>query len=210
MGKGMRTQQKIYDYILEYRHKNGITPTVREICAAVGLHSTSAVHAHLKSLEQQGRIARTPSKQRSIVVSEQPMDDNREKDFPINVPLVGNVAAGQPILAIENIEESFPLPPMFMRGAEQGEIFMLHVEGESMIDAGIMPGDILIVRKDLSIQSGDIVVARVRRENATVKRFFDEDGRVRLQPENSSMDPIYVQYADLEIDGKIIGLLRSY
>jgi len=164
---------------------------------------------HLKQLEQQGRIIRTPSKQRSIVVPET-LETKDENNSPINVPLVGNIAAGQPILAIENIETSFPLPPMFVRGAQEGEIFMLHVKGDSMIDAGIIPGDILIVRKDLQIENGDIVVARVHGERATVKRFFDENSQIRLQPDNADMAPIYVRHADLDIDGKVVGLLRSY
>ncbi|MDR1619098.1 MAG: transcriptional repressor LexA [Clostridiales bacterium] len=206
MKKLINSQQAIYEYIVDYYQKNSIPPTVREICAAVGLNSTSTVHAHLAKLEENGLIQRNPSKQRSIVITEM----QNAQGMP--VPLVGNVAAGTPILAVENIEEEYQMPPQFLKGGKAGEVFMLRVEGNSMVDIGMLNRDQIIVHNGLQVNNGDIVVARIQGERATVKRFFQEgdSGRIRLQPENSTMQPIYVAFNDIEIVGKVIGLLRAY
>ncbi len=206
--KKLRNPQKaIYDFIVSYYEKNSFPPTVREICTAVGLASTSTVHAHLTKLEQQGLIQRNPAKQRSLVIT-----DSQVASGGMPVPLVGNVAAGSPILAIENIEEEFVLPPQLLHGASKDEVFILKIEGSSMIDAGMFHGDYIVVHNGLQTHNGDIVVARIQGERATVKRFYEdkENNRVRLQPENSTMQPIYVAYSDVEVVGKVIGLMRSY
>lgn len=200
-------QKAIYDFIVSYYEQHSFPPTVREICSAVGLSSTSTVHAHLAKLEQKGLIVRNPAKQRSLVIA-----DSQAVQPGMAVPLVGNVAAGMPILAVENIEEEFLLPPQLLHGAGRDEVFLLKIEGSSMIDAGMFNGDYIVVHNGLQAENGDIVVARIQGEHATVKRFFEdkENGRVRLQPENAAMSPIYVAYSDVEIVGKVIGLLRSY
>jgi repressor LexA len=205
MKKLNNPQKAIYDFIVSYYEKNSFPPTVREICTAVGLASTSTVHAHLAKLEQKGLIQRNPAKQRSLVITEP-----QTGAAGVNVPLVGNVAAGTPILAIENIEDEFPLPPQLLHGAGKDEVFILKIEGSSMIDAGMLNGDYILVHNGLQVSNGDIVVARIQGERATVKRFYEEKGRVRLQPENSTMQPIYVAYSDVEVVGKVIGLMRSY
>ncbi|MDL2258356.1 transcriptional repressor LexA [Eubacteriales bacterium OttesenSCG-928-K08] len=198
--------QEIYDFIVSFIEDNSIPPTVREICAAVGLASTSTVHAHLKTLEKRGMIQRDPAKQRSIVLTA------AQNSGSLTVPVVGNVAAGLPILALENIEEEFAIPSQWLHGAKKGEVFILTVEGSSMIDIGMFNGDYIIVHNGLQVNNGDIVVARIYGERATVKRFYEErdQQRVRLQPENETMQPIYVAYNDIEIVGKVIGLVRSY
>lgn len=205
MKKLNNPQKSIYDFIVSYYEKNSFPPTVREICTAVGLASTSTVHAHLAKLEQKGLIQRNPTKQRSLVITEP-----QNSAAGISVPLVGNVAAGTPILAIENIEDEFPLPPQLLHGAGKDEVFILRIEGSSMIDAGMLNGDYILVHNGLQVSNGDIVVARIQGERATVKRFYEEKGRVRLQPENATMQPIYVAYSDVEVVGKVIGLMRSY
>ncbi len=205
MKKLNNPQMAIYDFIVSYYEKNSFPPTVREICTAVGLASTSTVHAHLAKLEQKGLIQRNPTKQRSLVITEP-----QNGAAGISVPLVGNVAAGTPILAVENIEDEFPLPPQLLHGASKDEVFMLRIEGSSMVDAGMLNGDYILVHNGLQVNNGDIVVARIQGERATVKRFYEEKGRVRLQPENATMQPIYVAYSDVEVVGKVIGLMRSY
>ncbi len=233
MKKLANPQQQIYEYIISYSREHAYPPSIREICKAVGLNSTATVYVHLKNLEQKGLIVRDPTKQRSIQVPAlQPQqsafaagsyapqrfachepDVTRysfsEETAQHNVPLVGDVAAGVPILAAENIEDAFPLPNMLVRGKPVDELYMLRVEGDSMIDAGIQSGDILVVQHDCDCENGDIVVARVQGEAATVKRLYREKTRVRLQPENALYSPIYVRFDELEIDGKVIGLLRS-
>lgn len=221
MKKLINPQQQIYDFIIAYSREHAYPPSIREICQAVGLNSTATVYVHLKNLEQRGLIFRDPTKQRSIQVAAlQMLPDastvgtasarySRSNTAPDCVPLVGDVAAGVPILATENVEEAFPLPDMLMRGCSSEELFMLRVEGESMIDAGIRSGDILVVQHDCRCEDGDIVVARVQGESATVKRLYREKTRARLQPENALYDPIYVPYPELEIAGKVIGLLRA-
>lgn len=207
MKKLSNPQKAIYDFIVSYYEKNSFPPTVREICSAVGLASTSTVHAHLTKLEQNGLIQRNPAKQRSLVITEP-----QASAVGMPVPLVGNVAAGTPILAVENIEDEFILPPQLLHGARKDEVFLLKVEGSSMIDAGMFHGDYIVVHNGLQVNNGDIVVARIQGERATVKRFFEDkdNGRVRLQPENTTMQPIYVAYNDVEVVGKVIGLMRSY
>jgi len=200
-------QQVILDYMIEYTEEHSYPPSVREICAAVGLKSTATVHAHLCNLEKRGLITRDSSKQRAIIINTENIPGRGEKKY--SVPLVGHVAAGLPMLAAENIEDAFPLPDVLTHGKEPEEIYMLRVEGESMRDAGIRDGDILVVNHDCICNNGDIVVARVSGESATVKRFYREKDRVRLQPENELFEPIYVALNEVEISGKVIGLLRS-
>jgi len=203
MKKLANSQQAIYEFIVSYYEEHAYPPTVREICRAVGLSSTSTVHTHLNKLEQRGLIRRDPAKQRSIVITEQ-------SGVGQLVPLVGNVAAGTPILAVENIEDEFPMPPMLLHGGRKGELFVLRVEGNSMIDAGIYNGDYIVVHNGLGYDNGDVVVVRIQGERATVKRIYREQDRVRLQPENAAMQPIYVAYGDIEVIGKVVGLMRSY
>jgi len=203
MKKLANSQQAIYEFIVSYYEEHAYPPTVREICRAVGLSSTSTVHTHLNKLEQRGLIKRDPAKQRSIVITEQ-------SGVGQLVPLVGNVAAGTPILAVENIEDEFPMPPMLLHGGRKGELFVLRVEGNSMIDAGIYNGDYIVVHNGLAYDNGDVVVVRIQGERATVKRIYREQDQVRLQPENAAMQPIYVAYGDIEVIGKVVGLMRSY
>jgi len=203
MKKLANSQQAIYEFIVSYYEEHAYPPTVREICRAVGLSSTSTVHTHLNKLEQRGLIRRDPAKQRSIVITEQ-------SGVGQLVPLVGNVAAGTPILAVENIEDEFPMPPMLLHGGRKGELFVLRVEGNSMIDAGIYNGDYIVVHNGLAYDNGDVVVVRIQGERATVKRIYREQDQVRLQPENAAMQPIYVAYGDIEVIGKVVGLMRSY
>jgi len=200
-------QQVILDYMISFTEEHAYPPSVREICAAVGLKSTATVHTHLRNLEKRGLITRDPSKQRAVFINMDQLPDKEEKQFA--VPLIGRVAAGIPMLAAENIEDAFPLPDMLMHGKEPAEVYMLRVDGESMRDVGIRDGDILVVNHNCNCANGDIVVARVQGESATVKRFFREKDRVRLQPENDLFEPIYVPFDEVEISGKVIGLLRT-
>lgn len=197
-----KRQRQILDFIMSEIHRKGYPPSVREIGKAVGLSSSSTVHSHLAGLERKGYLRRDPTKPRALEVL-----GYRETDGPIqadkvrSVPLVGRIAAGTPVLAQENIEDVLPLPKEMV----DENSFLLKVEGESMIDAGICDGDFLVVRQQNTATNGDIVVALVD-EDATVKRFFKEDGIVRLQPENRAMAPIYVD--DALILGKATALLR--
>ena len=193
-------QQEILEYIKETILKKGYPPAVREICEAVHLKSTSSVHSHLETLEEKGYIRRDPTKPRTIEI----IDDcfNLTRREVVNVPLVGTVAAGVPLLAEENIENYYPIPVELLPNAET---FMLNVKGNSMINAGIFDGDQLIVERCSTAYDGEIVVALVD-DSATEKRFYKEDGYYRLQPENDEMDPIIVDH--LEILGKVIGLFR--
>lgn len=209
MKKLSNPQQTIYEYILSYTAEHSYPPSVREICTAVGLSSTSTVHAHMRSLEKRGLIVRDGNKQRAINVTDAQPRNTIQTSERFAVPLVGRVAAGLPMLAAENIEDAFPLPDILMHGREPEQVFMLRVNGESMINAGICSGDILVVNHDSACVDGDIVVARVFGESATVKRFYRERDRVRLQPENDLFEPIYVPFDEVEIAGKVIGLLRS-
>lgn len=193
-------QQEILEYIKQNILKKGYPPAVREICEAVHLRSTSSVHAHLETLEKNGYIRKDPSKPRTIEIVDDTFNLTRREIA--NVPVIGRVAAGQPILAEENITDYFPLPVDMLPNEET---FMLKVKGDSMINAGIFNGDNVIVSRQRTASNGEIVVAMVE-DGATVKRFYREDGHYRLQPENDSMDPIIVN--DVTILGKVIGLVR--
>lgn len=201
-GKITAKQQEILDFIKsEILHK-GYPPAVRDICEAVHLKSTSSVHSHLETLEKNGYIRRDPTKPRAIEI----IDENfyMLRHEVVNVPLVGTVAAGQPILAAENIESYFPIPAEYMPNAET---FMLKVKGDSMINVGIYDGDQIIVEQQSTAKNGDIVVALVD-DSATVKTFYKENGHYRLQPENDSMNPIIVD--EVTILGKVFGIFRLF
>ena len=199
-GKISAKQKEILEYIKSEILSKGYPPAVREICEAVDLKSTSSVHSHLETLEKNGYIRRDPTKPRAIEI----IDDNFNltRREVVNVPIIGQVAAGQPLLAVENIENYFPIPTEFMPNAET---FMLKVKGDSMINAGIFNGDKILVQKQSDAQNGDIVVALVD-DSATVKTFYKEDGHFRLQPENDTMDPIIVN--ECSILGKVFGIMR--
>ena len=199
-GRITKKQTEILEYIKSQILNKGYPPSVRDICEAVNLKSTSSVHAHLETLEKNGYIRREPTKPRAIEI----IDDNFNltRREVINVPLVGRVAAGEPILAVENILSYFPIPAEFMPNTE---LFMLTVKGESMINAGIYDGDNIIVSRQNTAHNGEMVVALVD-DSATVKRFYKEEGHIRLQPENDYMDPIIVD--NCEIIGKVIGIIR--
>ncbi|MBE5964749.1 MAG: transcriptional repressor LexA [Lachnospira sp.] len=199
-GRITAKQQEILDFIKNEILSKGYPPAVREICEAVNLKSTSSVHSHLETLEKNGYIRRDPTKPRTIEI----IDDNFNltRREIVNVPLVGQVAAGQPILAVENITDYFPMPVEIM---PNNETFMLKVKGDSMINMGIYDGDLILVKKQETAHNGEVIVALVD-DSATVKRFYKEDGRYRLQPENDFMEPIYVDH--VEILGKVIGLMR--
>ena len=198
MRSSEQSQRKILDFIKREIELKGYPPSVREICHAVGLKSTSTVHAHLNQLEDKGMIRRDPTKPRALEVLDNPLSRGR------TIPLVGRVTAGQPILAVENIED-YIVFPQDMLGRD--ELFALHVQGESMIEAGIMDGDIVVVHKQDDAENGDIVVAMLGDE-ATVKRIFYEKDRVRLQPENPTMKPIYAP--SVEVLGKVTALFRQF
>ena len=201
-GRISTKQQEILDFIKSEIINKGYPPAVREICEAVHLKSTSSVHSHLETLEKNGFIRRDPTKPRAIEI----MDDdfNLARREVVNVPMIGEIAAGEPIFADQNIEGYFPLLPENM---PTGEAFMLRVRGESMINVGIYDGDQILVRKQNTARNGDIVV-RLVDDSATVKTFYQEDGHYRLQPENDSMDPIIVDH--VEVLGKLAGLYRTY
>jgi len=198
-GKISSKQREILEYIKQEILNKGYPPAVREICEAVHLKSTSSVHSHLETLEKNGYIRRDPTKPRAIEIIDDNFNLTREV---VNVPIIGQVAAGQPLLAVENIENYFPIPTEFMPNAET---FMLKVKGDSMINAGIFNGDKILVQKQSDAQNGDIVVALVD-DSATVKTFYKEDGHFRLQPENDTMDPIIVN--ECSILGKVFGIMR--
>ena len=201
-GKISAKQEQILNYIKECILDKGYPPTVRDICFAVGLSSTSTVHSHLNSLEQNGYIRRDPSKPRAIEIVDDEFNLTRRE--VVNVPVIGTVAAGQPILAEENITDYFPVLPEFLT---TNQTFMLKVKGDSMINAGILYGDTIIVEQTNTAKNGDIVVALID-DSATVKTYYKENGHYRLQPENDTMEPIIVD--DLMIIGRVIGLFRSY
>ena len=201
-GKITDKQSQILEYIKSEILNKGYPPSVRDICQAVNLKSTSSVHSHLETLEKNGYIRRDPTKPRTIEI----LDDNFNlvRREVVNVPMVGTVAAGQPILAIENIDNYFPIPSEYMPNEET---FMLKVKGESMINAGILDGDNILVKRQSTAKNGDMVVALVD-DSATVKTFYKENGHIRLQPENDDMDPIIVP--DCEIIGKVFGVFRFF
>ncbi len=193
-------QSQLLQFIKSEILNHGYPPSVRDICDAVNLKSTSSVHAHLESLEKNGYIRRDPAKPRAIEI----IDDNFNlvRREVVNVPLIGNVAAGGPLLAVENVTNYFPIPAELL---PNDDIFMLNVKGDSMVNMGIFDGDQIIVRKQATARNGEVVVALVD-DSATVKRFYKEDGYIRLQPENDYMEPIIVN--DCTILGKVIGLFR--
>ena len=199
-GRITKKQTEILEYIKSQILNKGYPPSVRDICTAVNLKSTSSVHAHLETLEKNGYIRRDPTKPRAIEI----IDDNFNltRREVVNVPLIGQVAAGQPLLAVENITGYFPIPAEFI---PKEEVFMLNVKGESMVNAGIYDGDQIIVKQQSTASNGEIVVALVD-DSDTVKRFYKENGHIRLQPENDFMEPIIVD--SCEIIGKVIGLIR--
>ena len=199
-GKISAKQKEILEFIKNEIINRGYPPSVREICEAVNLRSTSSVFSHLNTLEKNGYIRRDPTKPRAIEI----VDDNFNltRREVVNVPMVGQVAAGQPILATENIEGYFPLPVEYVPNADT---FILKVKGESMINAGIFDGDIIFVEKTNNVRNGDTVVALID-DSATVKTFYKEAGHIRLQPENDSMEPIIVE--NCEIIGKVFGVFR--
>ena len=199
-GKITSKQTEILEYIKECILKKGYPPAVREICAAVHLKSTSSVHSHLETLERNGYIRRDPTKPRTIEIIDDSFNLTRRE--VVNVPLVGTVAAGLPLLAEENIENYFPIPVEMLPNKE---VFMLRVKGDSMIEAGIYDGDQVVVERSATAANGEKVVALVE-DSATVKTFYKEKGHYRLQPENSSMEPIIVD--EVTILGKVIGLIR--
>jgi len=202
-----KRQQEIFEFIKRYSGKHGYPPTVRDIGKAVGLASSSTVHAHLANLEKVGLLRRDPSKPRAIELLDragQIVSDNvRQLVRPGGLPLVGHVAAGAPILAEENIEEYVQVPPL--AGGDQGE-YVLRVRGDSMKNVGILQGDYVVVRPQDNASDGDIVVALVG-EEATVKRYFKESDHVRLQPENETMEPI--RSKEVKVLGRVVGLFRS-
>lgn len=194
-------QSEIYEFIRQEVLDKGYPPSVREICAKVGLSSTSTVHSHLSKLEKKGLIKRDPTKPRAIEIIKDPI----AKKEMVDIPIIGKVQAGQPILAVENIEDYFTIPLNFVRG--NNDLFILKISGESMIEAGIYDGDLAIIEKVNSAENGEIVVALIENE-ATIKRFYKENGRIRLQPENHTMEPIIVD--DCKIVGKLTGIYRKY
>ena len=197
-----KRQQEIFDFIRRYSARYGYPPTVRDIGKAVGLASSSTVHAHLANLERIGLLRRDPSKPRAIELLDRAVEGVKSIVRPEGLPLVGAVAAGHPVLAEENIEDYIAVPAI--AGGEDGE-FILRIRGDSMKDAGMMEGDYVVVRRQEDAANGEIVVALVG-EEATVKRFFRESGRIRLQPENASLEPIYAPH--VQILGKVIGVFR--
>jgi repressor LexA len=198
-------QKEIMEYILTEVQKKGYPPSVREIGEAVGLSSSSSVHAQLEKLEQLGYLRRDPTKPRAIeVLNSDLLNDNISFKNILNIPIVGAVTAGEPILAEQNIQDYFPLPKSFTR---TNDAFMLRVKGDSMINAGIYDGDLVIVNQEPSASNGDIVVALLG-EEATVKRFYKEQQYIRLQPENERYEPIISN--EVQILGRVIGLVRKF
>ncbi|ABG87657.1 transcriptional repressor LexA [Clostridium perfringens] len=194
-------QTQIYNFLIEFTKSKGYPPSVREICQAVSLKSTSTVHGHLKRLEKKGLIYRDPTKPRALEIVEL---SNEEKEL-IDIPIVGKVTAGMPILATENIEDMFQIPINYVK--HNNDLFILKVTGDSMIEAGILDGDLAIIEQKNIATNGDIVVALIENE-ATIKRFFKENGFIRLQPENKNYEPIIVE--DCSILGKLVGIYRAY
>ena len=199
-GKITQKQEEILEYIKDQIMNRGFPPAVREICEAVNLKSTSSVHAHLETLEKNGYIRRDPTKPRAIEI----LDDNFNmvRRELVNVPVVGRVAAGEPILATENVESYFPVPAEYV---PKNPTFMLTVKGDSMINAGIFSGDHLLIEQKSTAENGEIIVALLD-DSATVKTFYKEDGHYRLQPQNDAMEPIITD--DVQILGKVIGVFR--
>ncbi|SHF14698.1 transcriptional repressor LexA [Clostridium fallax] len=194
-------QTEIYDFLKEYTESKGYPPSVREICSAVSLKSTSTVHGHLKRLEKKGLIRRDATKPRALEI----LELSQPKKEMINIPIIGKVTAGLPILATENIEDTFPIPIDYIK--HDRDLFILKVSGESMIDVGIQNEDLAIIEQGETANNGDIVVALIDNE-ATIKTFYKEKDFIRLQPENKTMKPIIVE--DCKVLGKLVGIFRSY
>ena len=201
MGDGKDKQSEIYEFLKNYTENKGYPPSVREICEAVSLKSTSTVHGHLKRLEKKGLIRRDPSKPRALEIAEL----STPKKEMISIPIVGKITAGLPILATEIVEDTFSLPLDFIK--HDKVLFMLRVSGQSMIKAGINDKDLAIIERCNDAVNGEIVVALID-DSATIKRFFKEENHIRLQPENDTMDPIIVD--DCSILGKLVGIFRAY
>lgn len=197
-------QLEILQYIYNNVEKRGFPPTVREICQAVGLASTSTVHGHIDRLEKNGLLIKDATKPRALEITQEGLKALNIK--PKVIPMVGLVTAGQPITAVENVEDYFPLPPNLVN--ETSDLFMLTVRGTSMINAGILSGDYVIVKKQSTANNGEIVVAMTADDEATIKRFYKEDGHYRLQPENDSMPAIILD--KVTILGKVVSLYRSH
>ena len=201
-------QQEIWKFLTDYVDEHGYAPTVREIGEAVGLASPSTVHAHLANLERAGLIKRDPTKPRALELRRDPKPEAARADDVHRLPVLGEIAAGGPLLAEQNVEDYIAVPEPLAHG---GEEFLLRVKGDSMIKAGILEGDLVVVRRQQDARNGDIVVALAgadeTADEATVKRFFSEDGRIRLQPENDALEPIYTDY--VEVLGKVTGVFRS-
>jgi repressor LexA len=201
-------QRAILEYVREYIEQHGYPPTVREIGEAVGLRSPSTVHAHLAQLERAGLLRRDPTKPRALELADRRREEPALEPEIRRLPLVGQIAAGGPLLADENIEDYVAVPEPLSTG---GEEFLLRVKGDSMIDAGILDGDIVVVERRQDARNGEIVVALAgddeSADEATVKRFFRENGRIRLQPENDALEPIYAPY--VQILGKVVGVFRK-
>ncbi|MDQ0350713.1 repressor LexA [Alkalibacillus filiformis] len=204
MTKLSKRQKEIYEFIADEVKAKGYPPSVREIAEAVGLASSSTVHGHLSRLEEKGYIRRDPTKPRAIEITHEDQQTVHERSA-MYAPLVGKVTAGEPITAIENVEEYIPIPNTY--SAVEEDVFVLSIQGDSMIEAGILDGDLVIVRKQASASNGDIVVAMTEEDEATVKRFFKDSNQYRLVPENSSMEPIVLNH--VTILGKVIGLYRD-
>lgn len=205
-GRKGAKQFEILQYIYEQVNKRGYPPTVREIGTATDLSSTSTVHGHLARLEDNGFINRDPSKPRAIEFTKEGLEKLGINEHEDDIPLLGVVTAGEPILAVEEATDYFPMPDELE--FEKGNLFMLTIRGESMIKAGILDGDQVIVRKQDSASNGDIVIAMTDEEEATCKRFYKEDGHIRLQPENDELEPIILD--NVSILGKVISLYRSH
>lgn len=204
MTKLSERQQMIYDYIKSEVKEKGYPPSVREIAKAVGLASSSTVHGHLSRMEAKGFIRRDPTKPRAIEILSNSYEEDIPKDDVIYAPLIGRVTAGLPITAVENIEEYIPIPKYHSNA--EANLFVLTIEGESMIEAGILDGDLIIVKQQNVANNGEIVVAMTEDDEATVKRFFKEDKFIRLEPENATMEAQI--YPNVTILGKVIGLYR--
>lgn len=201
MAESKDKQSEIYEFLKTYTESKGYPPSVREICEAVSLKSTSTVHGHLKRLEKKGLIKRDPSKPRALEIAELATP----KTEMINIPIVGKITAGLPILATQNVEDTFSIPLNFIK--HDKELFMLRVSGESMINAGINDHDLAIIERCNDASNGEIVVALID-DSATIKRFYKEKDHIRLQPENDTMSPIIVD--NCSILGKLVGIFRAY
>ncbi|MEB8146844.1 transcriptional repressor LexA [Staphylococcus xylosus] len=201
-----KRQNEIFEYIKQTVQSKGYPPSVREIGEAVGLASSSTVHGHLSRLEEKGYIRRDPTKPRAIEIVSEQLGESVNMEETIHVPVIGKVTAGVPISAVENVEEYLPLPEHFT-STHNSDIFILNVVGDSMIEAGILDGDKVIVRSQTIAENGDIIVAMTEENEATVKRFYKEKSRYRLQPENSTMAPIYLD--NVTVLGKVVGLFRE-